>query len=226
MDGTNKPPCRFVRAFDQPMVVLAGTAAVAGGACWWGVFCGMGCLCAALGCPRLGGDYLYWRCLVHGSNCQISASTSLHPPPLPPLAFAATLVGRFVPFPLLSVPPYQLLGGYLYFHKAPNAQEFFEETRDKVSDCMLSGACSGSVLSVVQCIAWRCLLCRASLCIAWRVWCVVILPGSSTFWYWSPVAMLTGGIALPCFVPGMDYIDSYFYGACLRCVGYGPAWYL
>lgn len=26
----------------------------------------------------------------------------------------------------------QLLGGYLYFHKAPNAQEFFEETRDKV----------------------------------------------------------------------------------------------
>lgn len=42
-------------------------------------------------------------------------------------------------FPLLSVPPvfvppYQLLGGYLYFHKAPNAQEFFEETRDKVSD--------------------------------------------------------------------------------------------
>lgn len=26
----------------------------------------------------------------------------------------------------------QLLGGYLYFHKAPNTQEFFEETRDKV----------------------------------------------------------------------------------------------
>lgn len=26
----------------------------------------------------------------------------------------------------------ELLGGYLYFHKAPNAQEFFEETRDKV----------------------------------------------------------------------------------------------
>ncbi|CAN0224710.1 unnamed protein product, partial [Hapterophycus canaliculatus] len=26
----------------------------------------------------------------------------------------------------------QLLGGYLYFHKAPNPQEFFEETRDKV----------------------------------------------------------------------------------------------
>lgn len=26
----------------------------------------------------------------------------------------------------------QLLGGYLYFHKAPSAQEFFEETRDKV----------------------------------------------------------------------------------------------
>lgn len=26
----------------------------------------------------------------------------------------------------------QMLGGYLYFHKAPNPQEFFEETRDKV----------------------------------------------------------------------------------------------
>eukprot|EP00904_Undaria_pinnatifida_P008512 jgi/Undpi1/4791/HiC_scaffold_19.g08144.m1 len=26
----------------------------------------------------------------------------------------------------------EILGGYLYFHKAPNAQEFFEETRDKV----------------------------------------------------------------------------------------------
>ncbi|CAN0315543.1 unnamed protein product [Ectocarpus sp. 6 AP-2014] len=26
----------------------------------------------------------------------------------------------------------ELLGGYLYFHKAPNGQEFFEETRDKV----------------------------------------------------------------------------------------------
>ncbi|CAM9141565.1 unnamed protein product [Ascophyllum nodosum] len=26
----------------------------------------------------------------------------------------------------------ELLGGYLYFHKAPNAQAFFEETRDKV----------------------------------------------------------------------------------------------
>lgn len=32
----------------------------------------------------------------------------------------------------------QLLGGYLYFHKAPNAQEFFEETRDKVTIVTLS----------------------------------------------------------------------------------------
>ncbi|CAN0376722.1 unnamed protein product, partial [Discosporangium mesarthrocarpum] len=26
----------------------------------------------------------------------------------------------------------EVFGGYLYFHKAPNAQEFFEETQDKV----------------------------------------------------------------------------------------------
>ncbi|CAM9883495.1 unnamed protein product, partial [Choristocarpus tenellus] len=26
----------------------------------------------------------------------------------------------------------EVFGGYLYFHKAPTAQEFFEETRDKV----------------------------------------------------------------------------------------------
>ncbi|KAG5181263.1 asparagine synthase [Tribonema minus] len=35
----------------------------------------------------------------------------------------------------------EIFGGYLYFHKAPNAQEFFEETRDKVQalhqfDCL------------------------------------------------------------------------------------------
>lgn len=36
---------------------------------------------------------------------------------------------------LVNVPcVLQLLGGYLYFHKAPNAQEFFEETRDKVRE--------------------------------------------------------------------------------------------
>jgi asparagine synthetase B (glutamine-hydrolysing) len=27
----------------------------------------------------------------------------------------------------------EIFGGYLYFHKAPNAKEFFDETRDKVS---------------------------------------------------------------------------------------------
>jgi asparagine synthetase B (glutamine-hydrolysing) len=26
----------------------------------------------------------------------------------------------------------EIFGGYLYFHKAPNAKEFFDETRDKV----------------------------------------------------------------------------------------------
>jgi asparagine synthetase B (glutamine-hydrolysing) len=29
----------------------------------------------------------------------------------------------------------EIFGGYLYFHKAPNAKEFFDETRDKV--CIL-----------------------------------------------------------------------------------------
>lgn len=27
----------------------------------------------------------------------------------------------------------EVFGGYLYFHKAPNAQEFFDETVDKIS---------------------------------------------------------------------------------------------
>lgn len=31
----------------------------------------------------------------------------------------------------------ELFGGYLYFHAAPNAQEFFEETRDKVQNLHL-----------------------------------------------------------------------------------------
>lgn len=32
----------------------------------------------------------------------------------------------------------EIFGGYLYFHKAPNEQEFFEETRDKVRSPLAS----------------------------------------------------------------------------------------
>ena len=42
----------------------------------------------------------------------------------------------------------QLLGGYLYFHKAPNAQEFFEETRDKVNTYVSTLYCSFHVCPV------------------------------------------------------------------------------
>ena len=34
----------------------------------------------------------------------------------------------------------ELFGGYLYFHKAPNPDEFFEETRDKVRPCQSARA--------------------------------------------------------------------------------------
>ena len=44
-------------------------------------------------------------------------------------------------YSFLTAPSYQVFGGYLYFHKCPNAQEFMDETIDKLSrlhmyDCL------------------------------------------------------------------------------------------
>jgi asparagine synthetase B (glutamine-hydrolysing) len=36
----------------------------------------------------------------------------------------------------------EIFGGYLYFHKAPNAKEFFDETRDKVYILHYSTQCT------------------------------------------------------------------------------------
>lgn len=44
----------------------------------------------------------------------------------------------------------ELFGGYLYFHKAPNPDEFFAETRDKVRGFSVEQA----ALINVYCVLW------------------------------------------------------------------------